>query len=187
MPQSAERVLATPDYRSPNPKRPCFLTPKTNDFRYINQAGCLGTSDTKENWLLIGDSHADDLWAGLSSVNPEINLMQATGSGCRPLLDIKGERRCADLMRFLFTDFIPKHRFYVIPLSARWGSGNIADVRKTAKSPQALCGAGGRDRPACRIQTGSALVTGRQHAEARSFDGRPRPPRQARADRQAVR
>ena len=49
MPQSAERVLATLDYRSPNPKRPCFLTPKTNDSRYINQAGCLGTSDTKEN------------------------------------------------------------------------------------------------------------------------------------------
>ena len=134
MPQSAERVLTTLDYRSANAKRSCFLSPKNDDFRHFNQAGCLGMSDTKENWLLIGDSHADDLWAGLSGVNPQINLMQGTASGCKPLLDLKGERRCTDLMRFLFADFIPKHRLDVILLSARWGSGNIADVRKTANA-----------------------------------------------------
>lgn len=134
MPRSAERVLATLDYRPTNAKRSCFLGPKNNDFRYFNQAGCLGMSDTKENWLLIGDSQAADLWAGLSGVNPEINLMQGTASGCKPLLDLKGERRCTDLMRFLFADFIPKHRFDVILLSARWGSGNIADVRATANA-----------------------------------------------------
>jgi SGNH domain (fused to AT3 domains) len=134
MPQGAERVLATLEYRPTNAKRSCFLGPKTNDFRHFNQAGCLGLSDTKENWLLIGDSQAADLWAGLSEVNPEINLMQGTASGCKPLLDLKGERRCTDLMRFLFADFIPRHRFDVILLSARWGSGNIADVRKTANA-----------------------------------------------------
>jgi peptidoglycan/LPS O-acetylase OafA/YrhL len=134
MPHSAERVLTALNYRSPNAKRSCFLSPKNDDFRHFNQAGCLGMSDTKENWLLIGDSHADDLWAGLSGVNPQINLMQGTASGCKPLLDLKGERRCTDLMRFLFTDFIPKHRFDVILLSARWGSGNLADVRRTANA-----------------------------------------------------
>jgi peptidoglycan/LPS O-acetylase OafA/YrhL len=134
MPQGAERVLATLDYRPTNAKRSCFLGPKTNDFRYFNQAGCLGLSDTKENWLLIGDSQAADLWAGLSDVNPEINLMQGTASGCKPLLDLKGERRCTDLMRFLFADFIPKRRFDVILVSARWGSGNIAEVRRTANA-----------------------------------------------------
>jgi peptidoglycan/LPS O-acetylase OafA/YrhL len=134
MPYSAERVLATLDYRPTNAKRSCFLGPKNNDFRHFNQAGCLSMSDTKENWLLIGDSQAADLWAGLSGVNPEINLMQGTASGCKPLLDLKGERRCTDLMHFLFADFIPKHRFEVILLSARWGSGNIAEVRKTANA-----------------------------------------------------
>jgi peptidoglycan/LPS O-acetylase OafA/YrhL len=134
MPQSAERVLATLDYRSPNAKRLCFLSPSTNDVRYFNQAGCLAMSDTKENWLLIGDSQADDLWIGLSGANPEINVMQGTASGCKPLLDLKGERRCTDLMRFLFDDFIPKHRFEVILLSARWGAGNLAEVRRTANA-----------------------------------------------------
>ena len=134
MPQSAERVLTALNYRSPNAKRSCFLTPKNDHFRHFNQAGCLRMSDTKENWLLIGDSHADDLWAGLAGVNPQINLMQGTASGCKPLLDLKGERRCTDLMHFLFADFIPKHRFDVILLSARWGSGNIADLRKTTNA-----------------------------------------------------
>ena len=134
MPERAERVLATLDYRPTNAKRACFLGPKTNDFHFFNQAGCLALSDTKKNWLLIGDSQAADLWAGLSGVNPEINLMQGTASGCKPLLDLKGERRCTDLMHFLFSDFIPKHRFDVILLSARWGSGNVAEVRKTANA-----------------------------------------------------
>jgi len=132
MPQSAEHVLTALNYRSPNANRSCFLSPKNDDFRHFNQSGCLRMSDIKENWLLIGDSHADDLWAGLSGVNPQINLMQGTASGCKPLLDLEGERRCTDLMHFLFADFIPKHRLDVILLSARWGSGNIADLRKTA-------------------------------------------------------
>jgi peptidoglycan/LPS O-acetylase OafA/YrhL len=134
MPQSAERVLATIDYKSGGSQRPCFLGPKNSDFRYFDQAACLRMSDTKPNWLLMGDSHADDLWAGLAGVNPEVNVLHATGSGCKPLLDRGGEQRCIDLMRFLFTDFIPKHRFDVILLSARWGSGNITDVRRTANA-----------------------------------------------------
>jgi peptidoglycan/LPS O-acetylase OafA/YrhL len=140
MPENAQRVLATLDYRPTNSKRSCFLGPKTNDLRFFNQAGCLALSDTKKNWLLIGDSQAADLWAGLSRVNPEINLLQGTASGCRPLLDAPGERRCTDLMRFLFTDFIPKHRFDVILLSARWSPGNIEALKETANALKRYAG-----------------------------------------------
>ncbi len=38
MPERAERVLATLDYRPTNAKRACFLGPKTNDFHFFNQA-----------------------------------------------------------------------------------------------------------------------------------------------------
>jgi peptidoglycan/LPS O-acetylase OafA/YrhL len=134
MPANAQRVLATLDYRPVNSARSCFLGPKNNDFRLFNQAGCLALSDTKNNWLLIGDSQAADLWAGLSGVNPEINLLQGTASGCKPLLGGTGEPRCTDLMDFLFTDFIPKHRFDVILLSARWSPGNIGNLKKTANA-----------------------------------------------------
>ena len=134
MPQNTERVLAMLDYRPGGSHRSCFLSPKTNDLSYFDEGTCLSMSDTRKNWLLIGDSHADDLWAGLSSVNPDVNVMQATGSGCKPLIGRGGERRCTDLMHYLFDDFIPKHRFDTILLSARWGTGNLADVRKTANA-----------------------------------------------------
>jgi peptidoglycan/LPS O-acetylase OafA/YrhL len=140
MPESAERVLATLDYKPTESKGLCFLSPKYNDFRFFDQARCLALSATKENWLLMGDSHAADLWSGLSRANPEINLMQGTGSGCKPLLDIEGERRCNDLMRFLFADFIPKHRLDVILLSARWGTRNISEVRRTANALKPYAG-----------------------------------------------
>ncbi|HET6157695.1 MAG TPA: acyltransferase family protein [Dongiaceae bacterium] len=134
MPQDAERVLATLDYRPSESQKACFLNPQTNELRYFDQAGCLALSDTKKNWLLLGDSHASDLWAGLSGVNPQVNLMQGTGSGCKPLIDIPGERRCTELMNFLFSDFIPKHHFELILLSARWSPGNIDKLKQTAEA-----------------------------------------------------
>ena len=140
MPQAAEQALATRDYRSANGLRDCFLAPKTDDFRLFNQSRCLAFSDTKKNWLLIGDSQAADLWTGLAAANPEINLLQATASGCKPLLDAPGERRCTDLMRFLFTDFIPKHRFDAILISARWRAANIDDLRRTAEALKPFAG-----------------------------------------------
>ena len=39
---------------------------------------------TRPNYLLVGDSHAAHLWFGLSSAMPEVNVMQATASMCRP-------------------------------------------------------------------------------------------------------
>jgi hypothetical protein len=127
-------VLATLDYRPSESQKACFLNPQTNELRYFDQAGCLALSDTKKNWLLLGDSHASDLWAGLSGVNPQVNLMQGTGSGCKPLIDIPGERRCTELMNFLFSDFIPKHHFELILLSARWSPGNIDKLKQTAEA-----------------------------------------------------
>jgi hypothetical protein len=38
----------------------------------------------RPNYLLVADSHAAHLWFGLSTSMPEVNLMQATASACRP-------------------------------------------------------------------------------------------------------
>ena len=143
MPAETERVLATLDYianRTPTAHSACFLSPGRNDFSLFDQANCLAMSDTKKNWLLIGDSQAEDLFTGVSAANPEVNLMLATASGCRPLIGSQGEQRCTDLMHFLFDDFIPKHRLDVILLSARWSPGNIANIRKTANALKAYAG-----------------------------------------------
>jgi len=131
MPPAAQKVLAMLDVRSSGSQKNCFLVPpKTDDFRLFDQAHCLAFSDTKQNWLLMGDSQAADLWVGISTVNPEINLLQATASGCRPYPTTTGEKRCTDLMQFLYTQFIPKHRFDTILVSARWSPGNIDNIKK---------------------------------------------------------
>jgi peptidoglycan/LPS O-acetylase OafA/YrhL len=127
-----QKVLATLELRSSGSRRNCFLSPsKTDDFKLFDQVNCLAFSDSKPNWLLIGDSQAADLWIGISTVNPEINLLQATATGCRPYPITTGEKRCTDLMHFLYTDFIPKHRFDTILVSARWSPGNIDNIKKT--------------------------------------------------------
>lgn len=50
----------------------------------LDQVSCLATSASKPNVLILGDSHAADLWSGMSRAFPEVNFLQATGSSCVP-------------------------------------------------------------------------------------------------------
>jgi peptidoglycan/LPS O-acetylase OafA/YrhL len=132
LPADAQKMLAALDVRSSGERR-CFLAPpRFADFKFFDQAHCLALSESKKNWLLIGDSQAADLWVGISTLNPEINLLQATAAGCRPYPKTTGERHCTDLMRFLYGDFLPKHHFDTILVSARWSPGNIDNIQATA-------------------------------------------------------
>ena len=135
LPDDARKTLAVLDsaYLGSMRSRACLLRTETEPFSGFDQASCLDLSETKANWLLIGDSHAADLWGALARANPEVNLLQATATGCKPVIDSTGDRQCTDLMNFLFADFIPKHRLDVILLSARWSSSELGNLRKTAK------------------------------------------------------
>lgn len=133
MPGDAQRVLSVVKSRPENRQKSCMLMPDMDGLRYFDPKGCLTLSETKKNWLLIGDSHAADLWLGLSRTNPEVNLMQATGAGCKPLMGVTGTRRCTELMRYMFEVYIPRHRVDMILMSARWGLRNIEQVRETAR------------------------------------------------------
>jgi hypothetical protein len=71
---------------------------------------------------------------GLAAANPQVNLLQATATGCKPVMDGTGQRQCLDLMRFLFTDSIPRHRFDMIVISSRWSAGTIDSLAQTARA-----------------------------------------------------
>jgi peptidoglycan/LPS O-acetylase OafA/YrhL len=45
---------------------------------------CLTLSADRPNVLILGDSHAAHLWAGLTSTHSEVNFLQATASSCPP-------------------------------------------------------------------------------------------------------
>jgi peptidoglycan/LPS O-acetylase OafA/YrhL len=143
LPGDVQRVLTVLNSGFKNGEyreKACFLTGETDDFRYFDPDGCLALSGTKKNWLLIGDSMSADLWGGLSRTNPDVNLMQASVSGCKPILGRVGSRRCTEAMHYMFEEYIPRHRVDAILLAARWGLRNVEQVRELARTLRPYAG-----------------------------------------------
>jgi len=120
------------DYRQGS----CFITDDSVGFKGFQPSACLQLLHDKSNYLIIGDSFAADLWFGLSNRNPEINFLQATGSGCKPTLKQAGstdviQRRCAQLMSFMFHDFIEKTALDAILISGSWRVEDLRDISET--------------------------------------------------------
>jgi SGNH domain (fused to AT3 domains) len=99
----------------------CFLTSR-DTYAQFDAAECLRRDVHKKNYLLIGDSHAAQLWYGLASVFSEVNIMQATASGCKPTLEqnVGADEKCLQLMHYMFAEYLPKHRVATLLIAARW-------------------------------------------------------------------
>jgi peptidoglycan/LPS O-acetylase OafA/YrhL len=110
----------------------CFLTSK-NVFQDFKPSVCLQESDRMRNVLLLGDSHAAQLWFGLSSVFTDVNLMQATASGCKPTLDQSHsvERKCSRLMEYIFSDYLKTHHIDTLIIAARWDGADLQPLQRT--------------------------------------------------------
>jgi len=117
----------------------CFLTSK-DTFKDFNPSVCLQESNRMRNVLLIGDSHAAQLWFGLSSVFSDVNLMQATASGCKPTLDQSHsvEQKCSRLMKYIFSDYLKTHHVDTLIVAARWDHDDIEALPKTLRWVQSL-------------------------------------------------
>ena len=111
----------------------CLLTSKHNQMSFFNKEICLRLSSVKKNILLFGDSHAAHFWPGLSSNLPQFNILQATASGCLPLLHTMGESRCTTLRDYIFFNFLPKNKIDFIVLSARWQKEDIKHLPETIR------------------------------------------------------
>jgi peptidoglycan/LPS O-acetylase OafA/YrhL len=109
----------------------CFLFGHRDSLSDFNASECLQPASGKPNILLVGDSHAADLWYGLKTEFPNAHVMQATSTGCKPVLGTRGEKTCVDLMEMALGPFLQSSRPDVIILSARWIAGDIPDVRRT--------------------------------------------------------
>jgi hypothetical protein len=104
----------------------CFLTGK-DSYNQFDPSVCLHRDRQKRNYLLIGDSHAAQLWYGLSSVFPDANIMQATASGCKPTLEqnIGADEKCVQLMHFILSEYLPTHPVDTLLIAARWDHGDL--------------------------------------------------------------
>ena len=125
--ESALKAAAVLDYKLEPQTGPCFIKTEDTGKKTLPQCGKVGQG----NILLIGDSHAQHFHAALKSALPNSNVFLATETGCRPLLDGKGEKRCTNLMKGMFETYIPHHDIDVIIIAARWKTEDAALIHAT--------------------------------------------------------
>jgi hypothetical protein len=109
----------------------CFLLTHRQQF---DSETCLKADPARPNYLLIGDSHAAHLWSGLAAALPEVNIMQATASLCRPAINA-GSRHdtntCRDLMELVFNNFLVNNKVDKVLLSASWKDEDVPILSTT--------------------------------------------------------
>jgi SGNH domain-containing protein len=130
-PESVRR-LASFKYRPDAPMRngTCFVTRGFNDRPTLDKS-CLLLDPSRRNVLLVGDSHAAHHWVGLATTFPDINFLQATASGCKPVLGGGGASRCRSVVDAAYLEFIPTHKLDAVIISAFWAAGDLPSLLKT--------------------------------------------------------
>lgn len=109
----------------------CFLLTQHQQF---DAETCLKADPARPNYLLIGDSHAAHLWFGLAAALPEVNVMQATASLCRPAIQA-GSRHdtntCRELMELVFNNFLVNNKVDKVLLAASWKDEDLPVLSTT--------------------------------------------------------
>ena len=135
-PPDVASVAAYYDYRDQKPFREgqCFITSK-DTLADFDRGTCLAMAADKPNVLLLGDSHAAHLWTGLRDTWPGVNFLQATASGCKPVLGTTGASRCTTLMDDMLKRFVPTHRLDAVAIGGLW---DVADIQPLVRTVAAL-------------------------------------------------
>jgi peptidoglycan/LPS O-acetylase OafA/YrhL len=133
-PEKANQMAAYLDYSSAEYFREgtCFISSE-NKFSDYDYESCLRQDPNKKNELLLGDSHAAQLWYGFSTTLPGVNVMQATGAGCRPTIEqpLIVASDCSHLMNYIFSDYLPSHHIDRLLLEARWRESDLVPLVPT--------------------------------------------------------
>ncbi|MEM9840673.1 MAG: acyltransferase family protein [Pseudomonadota bacterium] len=109
----------------------CMINQADGSFDAFDINHCLALETDRPNFLVVGDSHAGHLWRAVQMEHPEINVLQATSSGCRPTLEAKGHPRCTDMMSYVFDEFLPNERLDGVILAARWKPEDMRKIGDT--------------------------------------------------------
>jgi peptidoglycan/LPS O-acetylase OafA/YrhL len=124
----------------------CFIESGGAGRKPYDAENCLRQDPSKKNYLLIGDSHAAQLWYGLHNTFPNMSLLQATASGCEPsiqdkhlrLLDNLDNRLngdiCRPMMDYVYRDYLAKHHVDRILIAARWEQEDLPRLDYTIRT-----------------------------------------------------
>lgn len=110
----------------------CFYESIHGDFEVAyDKDQCLNFSTEKPNFVMVGDSYAAHLWRALDETYGEINIMQATAAGCRPLRPYAGARRCTKLVEDVFEEVVRREDVDGVILSGRWEEDDLDRIAET--------------------------------------------------------
>lgn len=96
---------------------------------------CIALDPARPNWALIGDSHGAMLWRALAERYPNVNLLQFTAPGCRPLPDAPGKPACIRPRAAAYAAVAGDPRIERVILAGRW---QASDVPRLAAAVAAL-------------------------------------------------
>jgi peptidoglycan/LPS O-acetylase OafA/YrhL len=109
----------------------CFLWDHRTQWKLATE--CLAFDEQHKNYLLLGDSHAAELFSGLHAVYPDVNFLQATAADCLPTIThATGESsQCIDLLDGILRDFLVHTPVTRVTLSARWTPSSLDALAAT--------------------------------------------------------
>lgn len=109
---------------------PCFRGFSHSNIAFDTEM-CVKSNPDVRNIVVLGDSHAAQFWRAIELKHSEANVMQATASGCRPLLAGTGASFCREVVDYVLGPMLDNKGFDTIVLSARWEKHEIELLQKT--------------------------------------------------------
>jgi peptidoglycan/LPS O-acetylase OafA/YrhL len=130
------RELQIADYLNYDAAEPwrvgrCFLSHGEVERGFGSE--CLAIAPDKKNFILLGDSHAAELWIGFSKVFGNANFLEATAADCFPTIvhAISEAPGCIKVMDSVMKTFLIEHPVDGVFLAARWKPGLLDNLAKT--------------------------------------------------------
>jgi hypothetical protein len=138
LPSEAARLASYVGYNDPARFRTglCFIDSRHGSVEFDADT-CLHTTSGEPTVLLMGDSHAAHLWQAMARAMPNVNVLQATASGCRPTVTHAwGAARCVRVMDYVYQRYVPAHHVDLLVLSAAWTTGDDIELDRTLRWAQ---------------------------------------------------
>ena len=110
-------------------KGPCFHGPR-DGFAFDPDA-CLALDPRRANVAVVGESHAAQYWRAIALRYPRLNVMQATPTGCRPLVGARGTPSCAAAMDRVFGPLLDSGELDALVVAARWTEADLPRLTET--------------------------------------------------------
>jgi peptidoglycan/LPS O-acetylase OafA/YrhL len=104
----------------------CFIVMPFTYSDFDHQE-CLRQENGHNNYLLIGDSHAAQLWYGLSKSLTGVHVLQATAAGCMPEFTqaARVAPSCNLLMNYVFNNYLTSNHIDRLLIAARWSERDV--------------------------------------------------------------